>query len=72
MYYFLSFVFGGLTLYFTLGVTEYNIQNTWKTAYEVGREDGYTLGRYEFEMKDSELEARCMFYNWEKSVEKTK
>ena len=37
------------------------MKSYWQHAYQVGRDDGYTLGKAEFDITHEELEAKCMF-----------
>jgi hypothetical protein len=37
------------------------MKSYWQHAYQVGRDDGYTLGKAEYDISHEELEAKCMF-----------
>lgn len=63
----ISFILGVLLYWFVTGFTHNTIKDqlseVWNTAYQAGKDDGYTLGRSEFSyMKTPEwLESKCMF-----------
>ena len=57
----LSFVFGALIILFFTEMSVAQLKDHWQHAYQVGRDDGYTLGKAEFDITHEELEAKCMF-----------
>ena len=57
----LSFVFGALLILFFMEMNVGQMKSYWQHAYQVGRDDGYTLGKAEFDITHEELEAKCMF-----------
>jgi len=56
-----SFVFGALLILFFMEMNVGQMKSYWQHAYQVGRDDGYTLGKAEYDMSHQELEAKCMF-----------
>jgi|TARA_R110002012_G_scaffold276294_1_gene463232 hypothetical protein len=56
-----SFVFGALLILFFMEMNVGQMKSYWQHAYQVGRDDGYTLGKAEFDITHEELEAKCMF-----------
>ena len=56
-----SFVFGSLLILFFMEMNVGQMKSYWQHAYQVGRDDGYTLGKAEFDITHEELEAKCMF-----------
>ena len=56
-----SFVFGALLLLIFMEMNVGQMKSYWQHAYQVGRDDGYTLGKAEFDITHEELEAKCMF-----------
>jgi len=56
-----SFVFGALLILFFMEMNVGQMKSYWQHAYQVGRDDGYTLGKAEFYITHEELEAKCMF-----------
>ncbi len=56
-----SFVFGALLILFFMEMNVGQMKSYWQHAYHVGRDDGYTLGKAEFDITHEELEAKCMF-----------
>ena len=57
----LSFVFGALLILFFMEMNVGQMKSYWQHAYQVGRDDGYTLGKAEYDISHEELEAKCMF-----------
>jgi len=56
-----SFVFGALLILFFMEMNVGQMKSYWQHAYQVGRDDGYTLGKAEYDISHEELEAKCMF-----------
>lgn len=56
-----SFVFGAVLILFFMEMNVGQMKSYWQHAYQVGRDDGYTLGKAEFDITHEELEAKCMF-----------
>jgi len=56
-----SFVFGTLLILFFMEMNVGQMKSYWQHAYQVGRDDGYTLGKAEYDISHEELEAKCMF-----------
>ena len=56
-----SFFFGALLILFFMEMNVGQMKSYWQHAYQVGRDDGYTLGKAEFDITHEELEAKCMF-----------
>ena len=56
-----SFVFGALLILFFMEMNVGQMKSYWQHAYQVGRDDGYTLGKAEYDMSHEQLEAKCMF-----------
>ena len=57
----LSFMFGALLIFCFIEINTKQLRNHFQYAYQVGRDDGYTLGKAEFDITHEELEAKCMF-----------
>ena len=57
----LSFIFGALVIFAFFEMNTSQLKKHWQFAYQVGRDDGYTLGKAEFDLTSQELEAKCMF-----------
>tara|TARA_R110002096_G_scaffold70173_1_gene168370 strand:+ start:123 stop:332 length:210 start_codon:yes stop_codon:yes gene_type:complete len=56
-----SFVFGAVLILFFMEMNVGQMKSYWQHAYQVGRDDGYTLGKAEYDISHEELEAKCMF-----------
>ena len=65
-------------LFFVLGLTAYFLFSDWLiehnreqlkemfiTGYSHGRDDGYNLGRAEYELTDEMLDSKCMFWQFD-------
>ena len=57
----ISFVFGAILILFFMEMNVGQMKSYWQHAYQVGRDDGYTLGKAEYDISHEELEAKCMF-----------
>ena len=44
----LTFILGGVFVYFTLDISQQNLHQIWQTAYEKGYDDGGAVSRAEF------------------------
>jgi hypothetical protein len=58
----LSFILGGLIIFFFIDINTRELKNVWQHAYQVGRDDGETLARSQYELTHEQLEAKCMFF----------
>ena len=50
----ISFVFGAVLM-----------KSHWQHAYQVGRDDGYTLGKAEYELTHEQMVYECERLHWE-------
>mgnify|MGYP003134187905 CR=1 FL=1 len=72
----IAFCAGLLLYWFVTGFTQQEIADkfsgAWQQAYEMGKADGYKVGKAEYAYVQTRewLESKCMFFDWENSVEK--
>jgi uncharacterized membrane protein YoaT (DUF817 family) len=57
----LSFIFVAILIFCFIEMNVGQMKSYWQHAYQVGRDDGYTLGKAEYDMSHEQLEAKCMF-----------
>jgi|TARA_R100001163_G_C5039178_1_gene177684 hypothetical protein len=60
-----SFVFGALLVLFFVEMNVAQMKSYWQHAYQVGRDDGYTLGRAEYDMTHEQMRYECERLHWE-------
>ena len=61
----LSFVFGALIILFFTEMSVIQLKDHWQVAYQVGRDDGYTVGKAEYDMTHEQLRYECERLHWE-------
>ena len=64
MNYLLTFIFGVVVSFIFLDTYNGDILDLFETAYNAGKQDGYTLGRNDATLEDfsyEQLEAKCKF-----------
>ena len=68
----LTFILGGVLVYFTLDISQQNLHQIWQTAYEKGYDDGGAVSRAEFYWSEERLRAECMLLHFDEDEEKRK
>jgi hypothetical protein len=68
----LTFILGGVFVYFTLDISQQNLHQIWQTAYEKGYDDGGAVSRAEFYWSEERLRAECMLLHFDEDEEKRK
>jgi len=61
----ISFIFGGMLIFWFIEINTDQLKDHFQYAYQVGRDDGYTLGRAEFELSHEQLRYECERLHWE-------
>ena len=61
----LSFMFGALLIFCFIEINTKQLRNHFQYAYQVGRDDGYTLGKAEYDMTHEQLRYECERLHWE-------
>ena len=61
----LSFVFGALIILFFSEMSVTQLKEHWQYAYQVGRDDGYTVGKAEYELTHEQMVYECERLHWE-------
>tara|TARA_R110000803_G_scaffold50203_4_gene104288 strand:+ start:3987 stop:4205 length:219 start_codon:yes stop_codon:yes gene_type:complete len=61
----LSFVFGAVLILFFMEMNVGQMKSHWQYAYQVGRDDGYTLGKAEHELSHEQMVYECERLHWE-------
>tara|TARA_R100000900_G_scaffold77112_1_gene61055 strand:+ start:102 stop:320 length:219 start_codon:yes stop_codon:yes gene_type:complete len=61
----LSFVFGAVLILFFMEMNVGQMKSHWQHAYQVGRDDGYTVGKAEYDMTHEQLRYECERLHWE-------
>ena len=61
----ISFVFGAVLILFFMEMNVGQMKSHWQHAYQVGRDDGYTVGKAEYDMTHEQLRDECERLHWE-------
>tara|TARA_R100000988_G_C3924972_1_gene128610 strand:+ start:451 stop:669 length:219 start_codon:yes stop_codon:yes gene_type:complete len=61
----ISFVFGAVLILFFMEMNVGQMKSHWQHAYQVGRDDGYTLGKAEYELTHEQMVYECERLHWE-------
>ena len=61
----ISFVFGAVLILFFMEMNVGQMKSHWQHAYQVGRDDGYTVGKAEYDMTHEQLRYECERLHWE-------